>query len=550
MLQPSFLLRLCLVLLLGSAGSLWAGQVSPGTADTLSPAVTAPRITTDRWPNNYDAESWAQSVWKLEKAQSDEEKAIAVYKWVRMQLHWGDQCYDGTRGAQMVECDAIKKINFFQYGFCVDHGVTTAALAHAGGMKALEAHLPGHTELEVAYKDKDGVERAHRFDPFWGIVVYDKTGTHIATWEEMKSDASVAAKPAKTLEPWGDKTSDRERFVVMGATKPDTRVRPSVYSMDKSLVPGERYVLGWDALPNVKFINNHPDPHYKDNQDCWGFIRFIYAGGKPENLKYGHELLRPYLTVEGDKLMVKPVHGRLDLTPVLAKNFADSCAAPAQNIAAGSGAEPKLHPEKVGAPATLVYALRTPFPIADSAFKATFRIAKGDSAKVSIAYADWKEVGYTIAQSAPATPKWKQVWEAKGEGAQTMDLKEADLALRGEYIVLVKIELQAAGDAKKTGLDALVLSAGLQMNPMALPRLMPGKNAITLTGGAIKPGYQLQASYAWDDTKGKGHTDVKRTDKFPFTYEILAAGEKADDVRTNSVTLEAVSKEALQTTQR
>lgn len=498
------------------------------------PAVEAPRVTCDRWPSNYDAKSWAADVFRIENAKTDEEKTVALYKWVRLLQHWGEQCGDGTRGKSVVECDAIKKINVFPYGECSDFGVTSAALGTAGGLKAMEAHVPGHVELEVFYKDRDGIERWHRLDPFWGVTVYDKTGGHIATWEEIQADPDVARKPSKTLLPWGDKTTDRERFVEKGACKPSRRVRPSAYTMDKSLFPGETYALRWERDANARFYNSHPDPAYRGQQEWGGFQRFQYAGGKPEKLDFGHELLRPHVEVGKHGVQVMVGHGRLAFAPRLGRGFEDSLLEPAKNVVADGQA---LRPEKPGMPAVLVYAVKCPYVIVDAQWTGAFRAGKGDSVRVSLALADWRQREYTLDQVLSSAPEWKSVWESKGEAAM-----KVEPPLRGEYQYLVRIEMTAAADVKGVGVDALSFTHLFQQNQVALPRLLPGKNVLTVSAGAIRPGYQLKVAYRWDDAKGKDHEDVKLVDRVPFRYEIVAAGGKPADVRTRSLTLEAVAK--------
>jgi hypothetical protein len=497
-------------------------------------AVENPRVTVDRWPSNYDAKSWAADVFRIENAKTDEEKTIALYKWVRLLQHWGEQCGDGTRGKNVVECDAIKKINIFPYGECSDFGVTSAALGHAGGLKAKEAHVPGHVELEVTYADKDGVERSHRLDPFWGVAVYDRTGAHLATWEEIKGDPEIARRPAKTLLPWGDKTSDRERFVEKGSCKPDLRVRPSAYTMDKSLHPGEAYALRWERDPKVAFYNSHPDPSYRGTQEWGGFQRFQYADGKPEKLAFGHELLRPHVEVGRYGVQVMIGHGRLAFAPPLGKGFEDALVEPPKNIVTDGS---RLRPSKAGEPAVLVYAVRSPYVIVDAQLAGTFRAGKGDAIKVSIALADWRQREYTLDQVLPAAPEWKVAWEFKGEPAMKLDAP-----VRGEYQYLVKIEMTAAADVTSVGIEALSFTHLFQQNQLALPRLLPGKNVVTVTAGKIRPGWQLRVVYRWDDPKGQGHEDVTLVDRVPFSYEVVAAGSAPADVRTRSLTLEAVTK--------
>jgi hypothetical protein len=509
--------------------------------DNMGPAVIDPRVVCERWPSSYDAKSWIGDVFRIENARTDEEKTVALYKWVRLMLHWGVQCGDGTRGKSVVECDAIKKINIFPYGECSDFGVTAAALGHAGGLKAMEAHVPGHVELEVFYKDADGTERWHRLDPFWGVAVYDRTGTHLATWEEIQADPNIAKKPVKTLLPWGDKVQDRERFAEKGACKPSLRVRPSLYTMDKSLFPGETYTLRWDRNDKVAFYNNHPDPAYRGKQDTWGSVRFQYAAGKIENLKYSHEQLAPHIELGEHGLQVMGGHGQLTFAPALDADYATSLYEPAQNVLAGSAGESRLRPSKPGQPAVLVFAVRSPYVIVDAQFTGAFRMGKDDSIKVSIAHADWRQRDYTLDQVIPGKPSWTTVWESKGGGAQVMKVDTSKI-LRGEYQYLVKVEMMAAGAVKDIGVDALCFTNLFQENPLTLPRLLPGKNVIRVTAAEIRPGYQLRVTYCWDDAKGKNHRDVQMIERVPFRYEITAAGDQPADVRTRYVTLEAVKK--------
>jgi hypothetical protein len=88
--------------------------------------------------------------------------------------------------------------------------------------------------------------------------------------------------------------------------------------------------------------------------------------------------------------------------------------------------------------------------------------------------------------------------------------------------------------------DSLSLVHLFQQNQVALPRLLPGKNTITVTAGKIRPGYRLKVTYRWDDAMGKNREDVRLVDRIPLAYEIVAAGESPADVRTRSLTLEAI----------
>ncbi len=505
-----------------------------------SPVVENPRVTCDRWPSQYDAKSWIEDVWRIEKAATGEQKTLALYKWVRLQQHWGEQCHDGTAGKTLVECDAIKKLNIYPYGECSDFGVTAAALGHAGGLNTQEAHVPGHTQLEAFYKDADGKERWHRLDPFWGVVIYDKTGSHIASWEEIQADPLSALEPSKTVQPWGDKVTDRKRFAEKAACQPERRVRPSRYTMDKPLFAGETYILSWERLGGIAFYNANPAA--RDKMTSWGLQRYQYAKGDPEKLAFGHEVLRPFIEKVDDQLQVHEAHGTLFFKPLVNARFADSVYRPAVNVVVGANGR-SLRPGKAGVPAELVYLVQTPYVIANGAIAGNFRTGADDSIRVCVAKAQWREQDYTFDQVVPASPEWKVVWQSKGEGQQVMRLREADLQLRGEYKFLVKVEMTAATDTSTVDMDVLGFVVRFQEGIMALPRLMPGKNTIHVTAAKIKPGYDLSVTCIWDDAKGKEHEVNQIVPTLPFEFEIEAAGEKPADVRSRALILQAVASD-------
>ena len=311
--------------------------------------------------------------------------------------------------------------------------------------------------------------------------------------------------------------------------------------MDKPLYPGETYTLSWERA-EVAFYNAAPG-----EKDATSWIRFQYAGTNLDSLSFGHEVLRPYLKIMptpsyGEQIQYRTAHGRLDFAPPLDKTYHEALFGTPLNVIAGGAGEAKLRPEKASATAVLVYAVRSPYPVVDGEWTGTFRAGKDDSIKVAIAYADWRTRDYTVDQVLPAQPQWKSVWESKGGGPHKMSLKAADLGLRGEYQYLVKLELTAAADAKQVGVDELKFSNVLQQSQLALPRLLPGKNIINVSSGSMRPGYQLRVCYVWDDAKGKDRKAEKMIERAPFTFEIEAAGTAPKDVRTKTLTLEAVKK--------
>ncbi len=463
-----------------------------------------------------------------------------MYKWLRLQMHWGDPCFDGPKGKGVREADAIKQINIFPYGEGADFAAAASGLAKAGGLKAAEAHLPGHTQLDVFYKDADGQDRWHRLDPFWGIVVYDKTGSHIATWQEIKANPDIALKPAKTVLPWADRKGDRERFAEEASFTPDRQARSSLYTMDKPLYAGESYLLSWQAMPGLAFRNENPDA--RDLMTSWGEQRFAYAHGDFEKLTYGHDLLRPHVVRLDDDIQIHQAHGALLFTPEMNERFADSLYLPAVNVAVG-GEGRTLRPARAGKPAELIYLVQTPYVIVDTKLAGDFLLGEAGRVKVSVARAEWRRRDSTLDQVIPDKPQWNVVWESgAGPGQRNMRLLESDLRLRGQYKFLVKVQMFSGKDASDVEVSGLAFALRFQEGMMALPRLLPGKNTIHVTGGVIKPGYQLRVTYAWDDVEANDHSVTHTIDRLPMEFEIKAAGTQPANVATRGIILEALHK--------
>ena len=418
--------------------------------------------------------------------------------------------------------------------------MTAAALGHAGGLKTEEAHVPGHTQLEAFYKDADGVERWHRLDPFWGVVVYDKTGLahrHLGGDQGRPQRRPAAEQdrrsPGATRSPTA---SGSPRRLPASRT---AACAPAATRWTSRSTPARPTSCRGSGSAGLAFCNANPGS--RDKMNTWGWLRFQYAEGDLDKLAYGHELLRPFIEKVDDQLQVHEAHGTLFFKPLL------NGAVRRQPLQACRQREGRRQravavPGQGGAPAELVYLVQTPYVIANAAVAGNFRTGPGDKVKVSVARADWREQDYTLDQVLPAKPQWQAIWESSGEGRQQMRLRDTDLGLRGEYKFLVKVEMTAAREPILVGMDQLGFVVRFQEGVMALPRLLPGKNVIHVTAGRIQPDYNLQVTYIWDDTVGKEREAVKTIDKVPYEFEIQAAGTQPADVSSRAVILQAVAQ--------
>jgi hypothetical protein len=76
------------------------------------------------------------------------------------------------------------------------------------GMRAEKLYRSGHTQADLFWEDADGVFRGHLFDVSEGWFVYDRSGTYIATADDIAGDYSLIFRPSSTPVPaqphyWG-----------------------------------------------------------------------------------------------------------------------------------------------------------------------------------------------------------------------------------------------------------------------------------------------------------------------------------------------------------
>ncbi|MFO7899900.1 MAG: HEAT repeat domain-containing protein, partial [Planctomycetota bacterium] len=109
----------------------------------------------------------------------------------------------------------------------------------------------------------------------------------------------------------------------------------------------------------------------------------------------------------------------------------------------------------------------------------------------------------------------------------------------GRYAYRVKLELIAREQAEDCAVDDIAFTTDVQQNLFSLPQLQPGRNRITVRGD-LADDAALRVTYVWDDPAGEGRRNVTVVEQAPYTYEIVAAGRKWEDVICRSITVDAV----------
>ena len=468
---------------------------TPGAFLCRTPAATDVWVSCDRWPDGSDSRRFGLDAIRLSGAQTEHEKALAVYRWVRRWMIFTSK-KSGAPAERLLmpkrPCvlQAGKLLNVYGVHWCGGQARTVELVWRALGHRAEKVCRGGHTIVGMHYRDFDRVERWHPLDVSHAAVAWDKSGRRLLSLDELSSRFYA--------------------FYYQYGLPGNGHIYFDDHRMELALRPGETLERIW---------GNWGKP-YQDNAARDGMAKRV-----PESER------GPYLPFTYG-------NGRWTYSPDLHKpDWIDGLAEPMQGMAPG-----ELRPVAAGKPGTAVWHFRTPYIVSDAEVKLKIaRKSADDLVRLHLSVDNGKTwrptwdcpagaVG-TNELTVPICPKFKVT--EKGEAPKDFH------SPFGRYAYRLKLELLAKERPEDCRVEGIAFETSVQQNLFALPQLQPGRNRITVRGKLAK-GAALKVTYGWDDPKGKGRKNVTVVEKTPYTYEIIAAGKKWEDCVCKSIIVEAV----------
>ncbi|OGS36166.1 MAG: hypothetical protein A2293_04600 [Elusimicrobia bacterium RIFOXYB2_FULL_49_7] len=476
----------------------WRGgeELEPGPFLCLAPAATGVTVVCDRWPDGSDLRQFGLDAIRLSNAQSETDKAIAVWRWIRRWTMYTNETIPTEKRTQDAWSlanngyiqDPIKVMNVYGAHWCDGLARIMEGVWRALGYRAEKVYRSGHTMVHCRYTDTDSVARWHLFDVSEGRFKFDRTRTRILGADGLGCEVNH----------WSPVWIHCDHL-------PYPRHR-----MELALRTGEKLERLWRNL------------------------------GKPyeNNIHYTHQTVPvsergPY--GRGD-CRVDYGNGQWTYSPDLSReDWQEGLAEPPCHIASKG-----LMSDTVGRWAEVAWHFRTPYIISNAAVIVKYtRRQAADSLRLLL--------------STDGGNTYKPLWTASKKGDDRSDtlaicpvypvpgnMPPAFKSPFGLYAYRLKLKLKVAQHLSDCEVKAFRFSTTVQLNLFSLPQLQPGLNTITVQG-ELAPGKALQITYVWDDSMGKERRNVTRVEKTPYTYTIAVAGKQWNDARCRSLSVEGVA---------
>ena len=474
-------LLVALILLLSPTGS--AGGPSDYPAECIYDTTVGPdealvnvSLVNNRWPDCTTLESAIGDIFRIEGVadKPDQDKALALWKWFRILVSstGGGYAYEGPPGREAIVHDPHKIFTVYGHHQCDGLSWAMVPLWQAAGYMAFDECTLGHTTAALRYRDADGVQRYHSFDP-QGRFYY---------WDERHNRVSARTIPVMT------------GMVHRHLTAPQR-----MHSLRTSLRIGETIERRWDS-------RGHVIPSGRPGTPVWPNY-YAYRPGRTDGV----------YAAAGEEVQT--------LRACVDRRFASQLHKGSGNVACSPPAEglATLHPTKAGAAGVFIYRLAPPYAIADATLAAS--LLKGhadDTCRLSISRdgRPWEPV-FEKQQAGAEPVKIDLGLQARKDGRP-----DAYTA----YDLRIKAEFQTTGDVRRVGMCDLKVTVRRMLNKRTLPNLMPGENCFKVTADRIARGHALKLRIDYE-LNGKPMKSEHTIARLPYFFRIDAAGVKLRAIR-------------------
>lgn len=458
-----------------------------------SETMSEVEIVCNRWPANLSIQQFAKDAIRLEGAESNEEKALAVFRYIRMWTSRTDGKIprESAFGNDYID-DPLKILNVYGAHHCDGLSRILEVAWRSLGYRAEKLYRSNHTQANLYWKDLDGKNRWHLFDVSEGWFIYDRTGKHIASPDEIATDYSLIYRPSRGYIPahktyWGMYNWIHAPHIQW----PD-------YSPRLKMQQGDKVIFYWGNIGKP----------YLDN----------FAKKGKTDFEHG-----PYPVTYGNGVFIKrPLWSAVGIEKRRQGNISHAIVGEINKKGSST-----IHPAASGVQSQIVIPIESPFIISDV-------LLNFDSVTTSIK--DYIEVFISVDKGG----SWKKIWHTRNPGKDRV----RDLSVPspfGHYKYWLNISMLAISNPEHVSFGNLSVKTIFQHNIFSLPQLLPGENMINIHG-ELEKGVSLDVAYRWADILSENRQNIERVQELPYQYKIKTKAKNWNDLKCRSLTIEVTPK--------
>ncbi|HSB14457.1 MAG TPA: hypothetical protein VLE22_08355 [Bryobacteraceae bacterium] len=459
---------------------------APALAEQFSISLTG-----QAQPNCWNIQDIVSEVTK--NARSDHEKALALHRFGMAHfIH-----FDGPieeRGEYMT--DPLKLIGVYGFALCGNNSAAMNALYNAAGLKARRVSIPGHSIPEVWFEG-----RWNYIDTDMFGYVYLPDGKTMASVDDLTKDADLFVRQKNPPDPFFpfDRKEDMADVFRNATPRRDYHPYASAHMMNLAVRTGESVTMFYRPKDRYLLTQLREDigAVYKDYWVVGPVRRGSLAWCDKPPAAYGNGLIeyKPDLRSEAFRLENPKSEG----VAVLKDREKPPLAAAAPNR-----------------PASLVVEVNSPFVIVGLQNDLTNFEDDSDAAVVSGLFwrADSSDEN-RILVSTDAGRTWKEVWKNLWLGAVPF---QVDLSRHvvGKYAYQVKFDWIDRKGSGQVGLEDLQFRTWVELSPMALPRLVAGRNTFRVSTRPRSTFYNESFWQKGEQLPGQHLENLDTFDQFPY----------------------------------
>lgn len=421
-------------------------------------------IGNDRWPSGRNLGEFARDVFRIEKCETDREKALAFYEWlIRVMMRGPNFTVPDGFGTYSRSFDPMAMFASFGCFECTGWGWVGAEALQAAGLKArrVVGQNDGHTIYEVFY---DGAW--HAFDAFQAWYFLNEKN-EVASCEELTRHPRLVHNPVGTSAPLGYHTDFAfigKRHAWSDALDIVQKIRDETYGWDLkrgmeianlfepadpllALYCGEAYPRGSHC--QIAAYNHKGAPNFPQHEPYWRNYR---------------KNMRDFSWFNTDKPMRTHGAGALRWQPLLYGAEAPVWSA---HACFENGT---VRPSGANKHCEVWYEIKAPYLMSYLFIEGYIKGGGSDYAGLALS-ADGGKTVTPIGEKLMKSFRIRNGLEERKAGKPSVQYARN---------LMVRLDMHSHSSDATPLLEALRITAGYQQNMFTQPMLLPGKNTLWL----------------------------------------------------------------------